>query len=69
MNLPNSANSMYNIVKWYFDHFIPPYGTVNTRRSKRLCGLETCSDWGFFATPCHTLRLLLWNLLGIEAIE
>jgi hypothetical protein len=51
MNLPNSANSMYNIVKWYFDHFIPPYGTINTRRSKRLCGFETCSDWGFFCYP------------------
>jgi len=21
MNLPNSTNSMYDVVKWYFDHF------------------------------------------------
>jgi len=24
MNLPNSANSMYDVVKWYFDHFTQP---------------------------------------------
>jgi hypothetical protein len=28
MNLPNSTNSMYDVVKWYFDYFTPPYQRV-----------------------------------------
>jgi hypothetical protein len=32
MNLPNSTNSMYGVVKWYFVHFTPPQ-VHNTRHS------------------------------------
>jgi len=24
-NLPNSTNPMYDVMKWYFDHFTPSY--------------------------------------------